>query len=84
MEDEGSWSDGAVLEYFRVVAEFLKVEERKGWGPAGGGPAAAPLPRRRRATMTRRTRPQTQGHASQGGGRGEGDGLFTWQRSYTR
>ncbi|XP_062309364.1 protein ABHD15 [Osmerus eperlanus] len=83
-EEEGgeSWSHGAVLEYFRVVAEFLKVEEGKGWGPAGGGRGAAPPPRRR-ATMTRRPRPQTQGHASQGG-RGEGEGLFTWQRSYTR
>lgn len=34
----GNWSNVSVLEYFRVVAEFLKGEERKGtrWGGVGG------------------------------------------------
>ncbi|CAB1316901.1 unnamed protein product [Coregonus sp. 'balchen'] len=94
----GNWSHVAVLEYFRVVAEFLKGEERKGTrsGGVGGygqgqrGSTSTMLPpRRRRETMMRRERPSTRSHTQEhlndgGGGGGGGEGQFTWQRSYTR
>ncbi|XP_040005766.1 protein ABHD15 [Xiphias gladius] len=87
----GSWSHIAVLEYFRVVADFLKGRERDraGWvGPPGEYSQAghrnrssnmAP-PRRRRATMMRRPRPQAPGQSSMDAE----EGNFTWRRSYTR
>ncbi|AWO99834.1 putative abhydrolase domain-containing protein 15-like [Scophthalmus maximus] len=83
----GSWSHVAVLEYFRVVAEFLKREERDGasWaGPLGEyGQAGsrsrtsnvAPV-RRRRAPTMRRPRPQSSEDTEEEN--------FTWKRSYTR
>lgn len=84
--EEGNWSHIAVLEYFRVVADFLKGEERDGSGEHGqagqrsrSSHAVAP-PRRRRATVTRRPRLQTPGQSAVDA---EG-GNFTWKRSYTR
>ncbi|XP_071766498.2 protein ABHD15 [Centroberyx gerrardi] len=91
--EEGNWSHVAVLEYFRVVADFLKDEERDGvrWGGAGGeyGPAgqrsrtgnmATAPPRRRRATVMRRPRQQTHEQVYEEAE----DGEFTWKRSHTR
>ncbi|KAM9348825.1 protein ABHD15 [Symphorus nematophorus] len=89
--EEGNWSHIVVLEFFRVVADFLKEEERDGWGR--GGPLGdysqagqrsrssnmAP-PRRRRSTMMRRQRLQTPEQSSMDAG----EGNFTWKRSYTR
>ncbi|XP_070774197.1 protein ABHD15 [Enoplosus armatus] len=89
--EEGNWSHVAVLEYFRVVADFLKGEERDGasqGGPLGeysqGGMRSrtsnmAP-PRRRRANMMRRPRLQA---PEQSSADAEEDD-FTWKRSYTR
>lgn len=90
--EEGNWSHIAILEYFRVVADFLKGEERDGSSCGGtsgehsqagqrsrSSHAAAP-PRRRRATVTRRPRLQT---PEQSAVDAEG-GNFTWKRSYTR
>lgn len=89
--EDGNWSHIAVLEYFRVVADFLKGEERDkaSWGgPLGEyGQAGqrsrtgntAP-PRRRRATMMRRLR--LQGPEQSRVDAEEGN--FTWKRSYTR
>ncbi|XP_034461476.1 protein ABHD15 [Hippoglossus hippoglossus] len=89
--EEGSWSHIAVLEYFRVVADFLRGERRDGtsWGgPLGGniqagqrnrGSTMAPL-RRRRAAVMRRPRPQAPEQSSVDA---EGEN-FTWKRSYTR
>lgn len=89
--DEGNWSHIAVLEYFRVVADFLKGEERDGasqGGPLGEYSQAgqrsrtgntAP-PRRRRATMMRRPRQQVPQQSSVDAE----EENFTWKRSYTR
>ena len=89
--EEGSWSHIAVLEYFRVVADFLRGERRDGtsWGgPLGEniqagqrnrGSNMAPL-RRRRATVMRRPRPQAPEQSSVD----EEVENFTWKRSYTR
>ncbi|XP_040906949.1 protein ABHD15 isoform X2 [Toxotes jaculatrix] len=68
-EEEGSWSHMVVLEYFRVVADFLKGEERDGagWGDplrehsqAGQRSRTSNMAttRRRRPTLMRRPRPQ--------------------------
>ncbi|KAM7398132.1 hypothetical protein PAMA_006153 [Pampus argenteus] len=79
--EEGNWSHMAVLEYFRVVADFLKGEERD--GPAGGQRSRtsnmAP-PRKRRATMMRRPKPQVPEQSCVEAKEGD----FTWKRSYTR
>ncbi|XP_008292452.1 abhydrolase domain-containing protein 15-like [Stegastes partitus] len=89
--EEGVWSHITVLEYFRVVADFLKGEQRD------GGSWSVPLdensttgqrswirnvapPRRRRAAMTRRPRPQNAEQMYEEADEGE----FTWKRSYTR
>lgn len=89
--EEGNWSHVAVLEYFRVVADFLKGEERDGesWGgPLGKYSQAgqrsrssnvAPT-RRRRAIMMRRPRLQAPEHSSEDAEQEN----FTWKRSYTR
>ncbi|KAM9846810.1 protein ABHD15 [Aulostomus maculatus] len=93
LEDEplqgGNWSHIAVLEYFRVVAEFLEGEERNGasqGGLVGGHPQAGRSrssnivpPRRTRASVMRRSRPQTPEQSCV-----EVEGNFTWKRSYTR
>ncbi|XP_045896643.1 protein ABHD15 [Micropterus dolomieu] len=89
--EEGNWSHIAVLEYFRVVADFLKGEERDRVscaGPQGEYSQAgqrsrssnmAPT-RRRRANMVRRPRLQAPEQISV---YAEEDN-FTWKRSYTR
>nr|XP_046266090.1 protein ABHD15 [Scatophagus argus]XP_046266091.1 protein ABHD15 [Scatophagus argus]XP_046266092.1 protein ABHD15 [Scatophagus argus] len=86
--EDGNWSHIAVLEYFRVVADFLKLEERDGvsWGGEYSQVAQrskissmAP-PRRRRATMMRRPRLQ----APEESGVDAEENNFTWKRSYTR
>lgn len=85
-EGDGNWSHIAVLEYFRVVADFLKVEPRGGMleenSPTGQRSwirNVAP-PRRRRGAMMRRARPQNPEQMYVDAEEGE----FTWKRSYTR
>lgn len=83
-----NWSHIAVLEYFRVVADFLRWEARgeASWGtlPRENSQRSwtsklAPL-RRRRVTMMRRTRLLTPEQS-----RVDADEeSFTWKRSYTR
>ncbi|XP_061596842.1 protein ABHD15 isoform X2 [Cololabis saira] len=88
----GVWSHTAVLEYFRVVADFLKDGVRSGlsWkGPTDNSEAlqrsrtnamTPPLPRRRRrGNMMRRLRAPEQSPVDEAEG-----GNFTWKRSYTR
>lgn len=94
------WSHRALLEFFRVAAEFLRAEERRAW-PRGAGPGAGPrgagrrstvMARRRRATLLRRERSVrfTVGPEVPGGGASseeeeeEDDDVFTWRRSHTR
>ncbi|KAL0994819.1 hypothetical protein UPYG_G00127550 [Umbra pygmaea] len=81
------WSHVAVLDYFRVVAEFLSGEEQErvaGLDGQGGQRGRTMLPpRRRRAAMGRRDRPSLRSQQEHSAGPGE-DVQFTWQRSYTR
>lgn len=90
-----SWSHKAVLEYFQVVTEFFKVEERKyfmegfvGWDIAQGQKTGAMAHRRRRPTMLRRERPvlgiQRQFLSHSRLATFEAQETFTWNRSYTR
>ncbi|XP_036380997.1 protein ABHD15 [Megalops cyprinoides] len=102
LEGEGApdgatcWSHRVVLEYFRVVAEFLKAEERrvKGVAGVGAGTGGSPgprrrintmMPRRRRATLLRRERPalRTLADSAGHGGRGEGCGSGEQQDVFT-
>lgn len=86
--ENDNWSHAAVLEYFRLVADFLRSEERDGlsWNDLPGETsqrskmANTAAPRRRRATTMRRSRPQTEELS----GADSEDGRFTWKRSYTR
>lgn len=90
-DDEAVWSHIAVLEYFKVVADFLKDGERVGVscrGPFDNSNSGQrsrtntmSLPRRRRANMMRRSRPQTCEQSCMDDREG---GNFTWKRSYTR
>ncbi|XP_026184671.1 protein ABHD15 [Mastacembelus armatus] len=88
---KGTWSHAVVLEYFRVVTDFLKREE--GGAASCDDPLGVPsqawqrnrtsttVPsRRRRPIMTRKSRPQ---EAEQSSVTAE-EGNFTWKRSYTR
>ncbi|XP_042355381.1 protein ABHD15 [Plectropomus leopardus] len=88
--EEGNWSHIAVLEYFRVVADFLKGDERdrvtsdallenSQAGQRNRTSNVAP-PRRRRANVMRRHRLQASGESSADAE----EGGFTWKRSYTR
>ncbi|XP_078121477.1 protein ABHD15 [Sander vitreus] len=87
--EDSNWSHIAVLEYFRVVADFLKGEERDGVrldGPLGENSQAGQRSRtsnnlrRRRANMVRRQRLQAPEESSVEAE----EGNFTWKRSYTR
>ncbi|XP_076836646.1 protein ABHD15 [Brachyhypopomus gauderio] len=94
----GSWSHEAVLEYFWVVADFFKVEQRKrdverfdAWGPLQGlrQRTGATLSRRRRAVTLRRERtipgPRRQLSAYSSSSTFEEDpNTFIRNRSYTR
>ncbi|XP_034539469.1 protein ABHD15 [Notolabrus celidotus] len=89
--EQDCWSHTAILDYFRVVADFLKREERENatfgsppedfsqtglWGRAG---SVAP-PRRRRNAVMRRPRllvPEESSVEAE-------EENFTWKRSYTR
>ncbi|KAK6473295.1 protein ABHD15-like [Huso huso] len=66
------WSQAVLMEYFRVVAEFFRAEERRsqGRGPPPRRRTSTLLPRRRRGTL-QRDPPAT-------------DDIFSWHRSYTR
>lgn len=83
--ESDNWSHMVVLEFFRAVADFLRVEPRTealGGGVTqqrGWATRAAPL-HRRRATVMRRTRPEH----SRAGVEDEKGEEFTWKRSYTR
>lgn len=89
--EDSNWSHIAVLEYFRVVADFLKWEARNevSWGGLLGELGQAGQrsrmsnvvpPRRKRAAIMRRLQLQT---AEQSSVDAE-EGNFTWKRSYTR
>lgn len=85
--ESASWSHAAVLEYFRLVADFLRSEETDmpGRNDLVGETSQRSrinmaAPRRRRATTMRRTRPQ----AAELSGADSEDGKFAWKRSYTR
>lgn len=87
--EDSNWSHTAVLEYFRVVADFLKGEERdrmRSDGPLGENSQAGQRsrtsnnPRRRRANIVRRQRL----HAPEESSVEAKEGNFTWKRSYTR
>lgn len=85
-EREGNWSHIVVLEYFRVVADFLKGEQRDGVleenSPTGQRSWIRNVvpQRRKRVTMMRRTRTQNPEQMYADAEEGE----FTWKRSYTR
>lgn len=92
-----SWSHVAVLEYFQVVTEFFKAEERScfmdvfvGWDLAQGlrQKPGALANRRRRSITLRRERPVlgSQRHLSARSRSGtfEDQETVTWHRSYTR
>ncbi|KAM4547584.1 protein ABHD15 [Fundulus diaphanus] len=88
-EDKGIWSHNVVLEYLRVVSDFLKETERdwKSWtgqmevkGQKNRMNSTAP-PRRRRGAMMKRSRPQLAGQSRVDDLDGDS---FTWKRSYTR
>uniref|UniRef100_A0A673BPX4 Abhydrolase domain containing 15 n=1 Tax=Sphaeramia orbicularis TaxID=375764 RepID=A0A673BPX4_9TELE len=70
-QEDRNWSHMVVLDYFKVVADFLKVEERDG-GARGS------LVGERRAAMLRRARLQTQNQNCVETGE-----EFKWKRSYT-
>ncbi|KAF6715755.1 Abhydrolase domain-containing protein 15 [Oryzias melastigma] len=87
-EEEKRWSHILALEYFRVVADFLKYEENEEtcWRrPLEGGQSAQrrtetpAVPRRRRTNVMRRTKAQSTEHSDDAE-----RGTFTWKRSYTR
>lgn len=86
-EEEGGaiWSHAAVLEYFKVVADFLTAGEREGSG-RGGPPEENPTGPRSRssnpAPLRRRRPPVTRRHRHPAAPCGEE--TFTWRRSYTR
>ncbi|XP_061105358.1 protein ABHD15 [Conger conger] len=80
------WSHQALLEYFRVVAEFLRAEEGKANGTRGAVPRGSQW---RRSTVTARRRRRARRPLvrfsidSEGQSSGEED-MFTWHRSHTR
>lgn len=86
--DTGNWSHMVVLEYFKVVTDFLSCEGREGASRNGllgefsqaGQRGRIPNPRRRRATMMRRPKFQP----PEGSLVDAEEGSFTWKRSYTR
>lgn len=96
----GMWSHEAVLEYLRVVSDFLKGDERRGsrWGHGqeveGQGQAQAQAPtqgwRHRSGTMlARRRRPvlpmrRERPQTHRSISSEFPEDLFTWNRSYTR
>ncbi|XP_074529166.1 protein ABHD15 [Halichoeres trimaculatus] len=90
-EEVHYWSHTAVLEYFRVVADFLKREDRESaifgsppedfsqtglWSSVGSMPQS----RRRRNVVMRRPRQLVPEQSSLE----EEEENFTWKRSYTR
>ncbi|KAG2459004.1 protein ABHD15-like [Polypterus senegalus] len=75
------WSQALLLEYFRGVAEFLRMEERRPL--SSGSPrrrTATLLPRRRRGTVQQRDPPLRRALPVSF----SSEDLFSWQRSYTR
>lgn len=91
LEEQGGeiWSHISILEYFRVVAEFLRGDERNrvSWSALMEENSQATLrgwsmapARRRKATEMRRPRPQAADQCAMDAQ----EGNFTWKRSYTR
>ncbi|XP_038151731.1 protein ABHD15 isoform X1 [Cyprinodon tularosa] len=91
-EEEGVWSHTAILEYLKVVSDFLKEAEGdwKSWGGQletnslkgqKGRMNVTALPRRRRGAMMKRSRTQPAEQSALDDADGD---LFTWKRSYTR
>lgn len=91
-----SWSHSGVLEYFRIVADFFGVEEKKGlkdvaahFGSQGlKHSASAVFSKRRRSTLLRKERPILGSRRRQVSTPSdtfeEDQEVFTWNRSYTR
>ncbi|XP_030010319.1 protein ABHD15 [Sphaeramia orbicularis] len=86
-QEDRNWSHMVVLDYFKVVADFLKVEERDGGArgslvgecnPPNNRSTTLTPPQRRRAAMLRRARLQTQNQNCVETGE-----EFKWKRSYT-
>lgn len=90
-EEVSNWSHMVVLEYFKVVGDFLRGEGKEGLS-RGGSPGESSQawmrsragnvaqPRRRRGSVVRRMRTQGFGQSSEHREEEE----FTWKRSYTR
>ncbi|XP_023818540.1 protein ABHD15 [Oryzias latipes] len=87
-EDEKRWSHILALEYFRVVADFLKYEEsdETRWRRSLDGSQSVQrrtetmaVPRRRRTNVMRRPKAQSSQHSGV-----DDPENFTWKRSYTR
>uniref|UniRef100_A0A3P9L1E1 Serine aminopeptidase S33 domain-containing protein n=1 Tax=Oryzias latipes TaxID=8090 RepID=A0A3P9L1E1_ORYLA len=76
-EDEKRWSHILVLEYFRVVADFLKYEERS--QSVQRRTETMAVPHRRRINVMRRPKAQSSQHSGV-----DDPENFTWKRSYTR
>ncbi|XP_026051539.1 protein ABHD15 [Carassius auratus] len=89
-----SWSHSVVLEYFRVVSDFFKVEEKKGFkdvfaqrGSQSLRHSTSAVLSRRRATLLRKERPIRRRQISTPSDKftfEEEQEDFTWNRSYTR
>uniref|UniRef100_A0A3P9MCV0 Serine aminopeptidase S33 domain-containing protein n=1 Tax=Oryzias latipes TaxID=8090 RepID=A0A3P9MCV0_ORYLA len=86
--DEKRWSHILVLEYFRVVADFLKYEEsdETRWRRSLEGSQSVQrrtetmaVPHRRRINVMRRPKAQSSQHSGV-----DDPENFTWKRSYTR
>lgn len=86
--ESDNWSHVVVLEFFKAVADFLRVEPRgevlsRGAAQQRGWAGKAALLHRRRATVTRRTRPE-HSRAEVEEEEQAVEEEFTWKRSYTR
>ncbi|KAF4098371.1 protein ABHD15 [Onychostoma macrolepis] len=89
-----SWSHSVVLEYFRVVADFFMVEEKKSFkdviaqcGSQSLKHSASAVQSRRRTTLLRKERPIRRRQISTPSDKftfEEEQEDFTWNRSYTR
>lgn len=89
-----SWSHSVVLEHFRVVADFFRVEEKKGFkdviaqcGSQSLKHSTSAVLSRRRTTLLRKERPIRRRKISTPSDKftfEEEQEDFTWNRSYTR
>lgn len=89
-EDSDNWSHVVVLEFFKAVADFLRVEPREE-APSGGvaqqrgwAGKAASLHRRRTTVTRRRRRPEYSRAEMEEEEEAVEEEEFIWKRSYTR